>query len=118
MFIILFLCSHLVDEPPTLPQLKCVMRQDNTEFVTKWQDIGFELLNDSTSVRILNEIKSDFHTVNECCIKMFEKWIAEQRKANWNQLITALKNNNLNTTAEYIKTNLRIENGMVYYMQC
>jgi len=87
------------------------MRHDNTGFVVKWYELGLELLDSSTSVCKLKEIKADCQNVKECCIKMFEEWLAQQPKAGWNQLATALKNINMNTAAEKIKDELK--NGMM-----
>ena len=88
------------------------MRHDNTGFVVRWYELGLELLDSSTSVRKLKEIKADYQNVTECCIKMFEEWLAQQRNANWNQLIIALNNISMNTAAEQIKENLK--SGMLY----
>ena len=100
-----FNCSsiYIVKDSPTLPQLQDVMRHDNTGFVVKWYELGLELLDSSISVRKLKEIKADCQNVSECCIKMFEEWLAQQPNASWDQLITAMTNLNMKTAAEKIK---------------
>jgi len=101
---------YLVEDSPTLRQLQDMMRHDNTGFVVRWYELGLELLDSSTSIRKLKEIKADCQNVSECCIKMFEEWLVQQPNTSWDQLISALANLNMNSTAQQIKDD--IINGM------
>ena len=92
--------------PPTLRLLQKVLAADLTGFSTKWYELGLQLLEECSGVKILNEIEHDYPSnVNRCCIKMFEKWLNQQCNASWDQLLTALNDINMNKAAEQIKIN-------------
>lgn len=81
---------------------------DFTGLSTRWYDLGLQLLEESTSVRILNEIEHNCpNNVWKCCTKVFEKWLEQQPNANWDQLLTALNNIDMKSVAEQIRDKLR-----------
>jgi len=70
--------------------------------VTKWYDIGLELLDsDTTALEIIK--KNNQNDQEECCTGMFNKWLESKPDASWNQLITALRKIELNTAASNIE---------------
>jgi len=94
------------------------MKSDNTGFIVNWYELGLELLNQSTSVRTLKEIKANCQNVNECCLKMFEEWLSQMPTANWDQLITALSNIGMGTAAKHIKDSLKQGLTFILYIAC
>ena len=83
------------------------MNNDVTGFCTRWYDLGLQLLEERNGARILNEIECDYpNNASRCCIKMFEKWLQQQPRPSWNQLLTALNDINMNNAAEQIKGKL------------
>jgi len=82
-----------------MKQLQNVMRTKDIDITTQWWNLGLELL-DSDSY--LKEIEADHHNVNACCRAMLEKWLEVKWDANWNHLVTALKNIEMNTSANAI----------------
>ena len=40
---------------------------------------------------VLNEIEADYHNVNTCCKRVFQRWLETSVDTTWNQLIEALK---------------------------
>ena len=70
----------------------------------KWKDLGIVLMGQE-SVPRLKIIKVDnSKNVMQCCSEMFNLWYERQPKANWNQLIRALKEVKLHTLATKIET--------------
>ena len=68
----------------------------------RWYDIGLQLLTDDTT-GTLDVIKTDHpNDASACCNKMFVKWLELQPSATWSQLIIALVNIGMNTTAENV----------------
>lgn len=78
----------------------CAACANNPE---KWRDLGIELMGEE-GVTKLDEIKANNNgNVTKCCSEMFSLWRQLQPKANWNQLIRALKEVELITLADEIK---------------
>lgn len=68
-----------------------------------WRDLGIELMGQE-GVAKLDEIKANHgRNVTTCCSEMFTVWRQRQPKANWNQLMRALKEVKLNTLADEIR---------------
>ena len=68
----------------------------------RWYDLGTELLTDDT-VGTLDVIKFDHpNDASACCNKMFVKWLELQPNATWSQLIIALINIGMKTTADSV----------------
>ena len=75
------------------------------DFACKWRDIGIQLLKDKYH-NALDVIEADHKgNTEECCKKMIDKWWQTDQKANWSQLIKALKTQSvsLNKLANEIK---------------
>ena len=66
-----------------------------------WRDLGIELMGQESADK-LDVMKVDYGNVTERCSAMFVLWRQTQPKANWNQLIQALKNVKLDTLADEI----------------
>jgi len=84
--------------------------------VTKWYDIGIELLDSNTAALEIIK-KNNQNDPEKCCTGMFNKWLESKPDASWNQLITVLREIKLNTAASNIeKGKYRcicvLENGM------
>ena len=87
---------------PTPKQLRSILKPDASGLSAQWYDLGTELLTDDT-VGTLKVIKASHpNDVSVCCTKMFEKWLESQPNATWNQLIIALNNIGMKTTAESV----------------
>ena len=85
------------------------MRCDKTGIITKWYDLGLELLDSNTS--LLDSIKdSNQNEADKCCTEMFKEWLARKPDASWDELITSLNNIKMNTAARNILE--MISNGM------
>lgn len=114
--------SCIGNNRPTLRQLQEILAADITGFSTKWYELGSQLLEDFTSVNILNEIECDYpNSASKRCIKMFEKWLNQQPKTSWDQLLTALKNIDMNSAVEQIKGKLCmicVEYATCYFSLC
>ena len=68
-----------------------------------WRQLGIALM-EQESVTTLDVIKvNNSGNVTLCCSTMFNLWRQRQPKANWNQLIRALKEVKLNTLADEIE---------------
>ena len=68
-----------------------------------WRDLGIELMGQQ-SVTTLDEIKvNKGGNVTLCCSAMFDLWRQRQPKANWSQLISALKEIKLEALADDIE---------------
>ena len=68
----------------------------------RWYDLGTQLLTDDT-IGVLDVIKADHpNDAGACCNKMLVKWLELQPNATWSQLITALSNIGMKTTAENV----------------
>jgi len=77
-----------------------ILRTEDIDITTQWRNLGLELLD---SNRVLKEIEADHRNdVNACCHAMLEKWLEVKSDANWNHLVTALKNIKMNTSANAI----------------
>jgi len=75
----------------------------------KWRDLGVQLL-DPTLIeqRVLEVIAADHpHSVENCCKKMFEKWLTTRINPSWSQLIEALKITGLCYVASQIEDRLQ-----------
>ena len=78
----------------------CAACANNPEI---WRDLGIELMGQE-GVAKLDEIKANNNgNVTKCCSAMFSLWLQMQPKANWNQLMEALKEVELITLADEIK---------------
>ena len=85
---------------PTMKQLQEVMRIDGVDIATQWRDLGLELVD---SNKVLKVIEADHRNdTTACCRVMFEKWLDMKPGANWNELVTALKNLQMMTAADTI----------------
>ena len=77
----------------------------------KWKALGEVLLHrDIVETGYLEIIeKNNPNNLEECCKKMFIKWLETDKDASWEQLITALQSSavQLNTLAEQIKKKLQ-----------
>ena len=72
-----------------------------------WRDLGVELMEEK-DVYALNTIQADNpDNVKCCCTKMFTEWRNRSPKANWKQLIEALKEINLTQLASELEGLLR-----------
>ena len=81
------------------------MTEDSTGFSIRWYDLGLQLLEERTNVKILNEIENDYPSnANRCTTKMLEKWLSQQPNASWDQLLTALNDIDMKSAAEQIKS--------------
>ena len=76
------------------------MRIENIEITTSWRELGLKLL---VSNNVLKAIKANNSTdVTACCHEMFNKWLERTPDASWEQLVTALGDIQLYTTADAV----------------
>lgn len=69
---------------------------------TQWYSLGLQLLD---NCNILDRIKSNCEGDIECCCnEMFKKWLETNPDASWDQLIAALNEVELITTAAQVTT--------------
>jgi len=80
----------LVNECPHDKFLKYVRDKVCAAGTDKWLDLGIELM-EQDDVHELNVIKANNSNNVECCSRMFTLWRQRTPKANWKQLIEALK---------------------------
>ena len=78
----------------------CAACLDNPD---KWRDLGIALM-EQRSASKLDVIKINNKDVMQCCSAMFNLWRQRHPKANWNQLIRALKEVELDALAVEIET--------------
>ena len=102
------------NDRPTMQLLNRAKRNEATEVVVKWKELGIELLGGST--HRLNVIKRDHHdSQDECCTAMFQEWLDVNPNASWNELIKALENIGLVTAASNIKVMIgTVKTGKIY----
>ena len=102
----------MLDGHPQLKELRGIMNSEG-DVITKWYDIGLELLDSDNGV--LDVIKINYPNDNEkCCIEMFKKWQQCRPDASWHQLAEALTNVNLNTAAHRITESGEYDTRFVY----
>ena len=91
--------SHIyTDKCPDMKQLLQLMR--DKPISAKWFELGAELLENDTALTVIQASHpSDF---NECCIKMFKKWLDVNPHASWSQLVTALNKIGMATVADVV----------------
>ena len=95
-----------------MKQLQKVMRLEGVDIVTQWRDLGLELVD---SNKILKVIEADHRNdTSACCRVMFEKWLKMKPNANWNELVTALNNIEMNTAADAISKLFKSGNSDSY----
>ena len=100
---------------PTPKQLRNILKPDTSGLAARWHDLGMELLTNDT-VGALAVIKADHpNDTSACCNKMFVKWLELQPSATWSQLIIALGNIGMKTTAESV-FNCLVKGTHVHYM--
>ena len=64
-------------------------------FEASWYNIGLNLLNEEDAHK-LNLIKINCkENTSECCREVLKLWLRKQPKANWDQLIGALKSDSV-----------------------
>lgn len=69
----------------------------------KWQDLGIVLMGQKSASKLdIIQVKYK-EDVMQCCSAMFKLWRQTQSEANWNQLIRALKEVELNALAAKIE---------------
>ena len=90
------------NDRPTIQLLNRIKRNEASEVVVRWKDLGIELLGGGSTYR-LDSIKRDNHTQDDCCTAMFEEWLKLKPGANWNEFIKALENIGLMRAASNIK---------------
>ena len=87
---------------PTPKQLQNILKPKTSGLAVRWYDLGKQLLTDDT-VGTLDVIKADHpNDVSACCNEMFMTWLELQPNATWSQLITALSNIGMKTTADSV----------------
>ena len=60
--------------------------------------------------RVLEVIAADHpQSVEECCKKVFEKWLSTKERASWNQVIEAIQNVGLCYVASQLEKKLKGE---------
>ena len=75
----------------------------NTVIANYWRDLGTELLKEEY-LHELTTIKANHNSdVKKCCNAMFNYWLQVDCEANWNQLISALEEIQLNALAKEIR---------------
>ena len=95
-----YVYTQCVEDRPSIKQLQEVMRIENVDIITRWRDLGLELVD---SNKTLKEIEIDHPgDVNACCRVMFDKWLEKTPNASWSHLVTALKNIKMATTADVV----------------
>ena len=77
---------------PTIRLLNKLVKQS---VLTKWHDLGIELLGDE-NLQALDEIEKNYpRDASTCCTKMFQLWLERQPETSWRQLIQALREPNI-----------------------
>jgi len=71
-----------------------------TDIVTKWYDIGLELLDDKGTLDVIK--KNNPTDVDECCTEMFKKWLESKPDAKWDELVNVLNEVGLKSAVKYI----------------
>ena len=81
------------------PALKYLNRYVRANIVTKWHDVGVELL-DVEDEPVLNAIKvNSSGDVDKCAEEMLQLWLERKSDASWNQLIEAFRAPNIKLEA-------------------
>ena len=96
------------------PILRDLYNQVVPSVADKWRGLGVHLLEPSLiDQRVLEVIAADHpHSVEDCCKTVFEKWLNTQEDASWQQLLEALRSNQLDYLASQIEDKLKT--GMIY----
>ena len=115
------MCTHYifisylsyVEDHPTIEQLQGVMRIKLIGITTRWRELGQELLdsNDTLQDIVANHPDNDY----SCCHLMFQKWLITPN-ASRSQLVTALNNIGLNTTANAVSKQYELTIGTYIVM--
>ena len=87
------------------PTLRSLMKYRN-KIAPRWHDLGLQLLPEEYTDK-LDVIQADHHnSVENCCDKMFQHWLAVDTEANWNKLIDALELIQQSATAAEIREDI------------
>ena len=97
--------TFYVEDRPDIKRLQEIMRIEDIDIITRWWDLGLELVD---SCRILRIIKANHPSdVNTCFHLMFTKWLEKTPNASWSQLVTALNNIEMNIAASAINKHFK-----------
>jgi len=77
------------------------MRHEASGVVTRWYDLGVELLDSNTAV--LDVIKTSHQRDDDRCSAMLKTWLEMKPDASWSKLVTALVNIGMKTAADNIQ---------------
>ena len=101
----MFIPHAFVEECLTIDQLQEVMKIKDV--INRWHDLGLELVD---SYKELKDIKAKHpNEISACCHEMFKKWLYKTHDANWKQLITALDDLGMNTAANAIIKQFKLD---------
>ena len=89
-----------------MEQLMKIMRTGHIDIATNWFELGLELLVDSYSVIRGIEVNHR-NDVNTCCRIMFEKWLDMKPGASWDDLVTALNNIKMLSSADFVSKHFK-----------
>ena len=96
-----YVYTQYIEDRPTIKQLQEVMRIEDIDIITRWRDLGLELVDSNKILRVIEtNHPSD---VDTCCRLMFEKWLEKTHDASWSQLVTALDNIEMATAADAVR---------------
>jgi len=97
----------------TTKDLLMVARGEGSGMVTKWYELGVELLDSDTGR--LDAIERDGHDDYDRCDKMLGAWLRYSPNVSWSHLVTALNNIGLNTVADNIRHSKMLKKGLYMY---
>ena len=93
--------TQCIEDCPTIKQLQEVMRIEDINIITRWRDLGLELVDSNKILRVIET--NHPNNVDTCCRLMFEKWLEKTPDASWSQLVTALNNIEMATAADVVR---------------
>ena len=110
---LVFHCCFIVGN--SRPTLKLLNKLVKKLVVTKWYDLGIELL-EPEDIKALDEIQVNYpRDASTCCTKMFQLWLERQPEASWDHLIQALREFNIEINELKLELCKALNKGKLFF---
>ena len=78
-----------------------------TKQVVQWDLLGIQLGIDPTVIRMIQHQHS--HSVEQCKMEMFTRWLVSEENPTWEKLVEALENRGDSTVAREIRDKIGLQ---------
>ena len=95
------------------PALKYLYKHINTGIISKWYEIGLELLESEDEVSLERISKDHSGDAEKCTAEMLKLWLATKPEASWNLLLMALEESHIKLSTLASTINAMLLKGML-----